>query len=193
MKKITVGFYGKYIPLQGVEYIIDAARDPRCEMYTFTLIGNGQTYAKVRTYAKEKEVTNVQFIERMPYAELRRKMAEWDIALGIFGATEKTTRVIPNKVYDAIALGLPVITGDTNAIREIFTDGSDIVLAQVADGADLAEKIQLLAENELLRKRIAHEGRETYERVATPVRIGASLLTFLQSRYTNKSRVELDT
>lgn len=191
MKNLTVGFYGTYIPLQGVEHIIDAAADPRCRELTFTLIGKGQTYAMVREYAEKKGVTNVNFFPRVSYDELRHMMAQFDIALGIFGGTEKAARVIPNKVYDAIAFGLPVITADTRAIREVFTDGLDVMLTRPADGSHLAEKIHLLANDESLREKLGYEGRKTYERVATPEHIGQALLAELHSRYSKPAHVEL--
>jgi glycosyltransferase involved in cell wall biosynthesis len=146
------------------------------------LIGDGQTYRQVREEARGLNAENITFIPRISYPELREAMKKFDISLGIFGSTDKTTRVIPNKVYDGAALGLPIITADTKAIREIFTDGEDIILSNRNDPEDLALKIHMLGENPVLRKRIGQGARRTYEKCATPEIIGRQLLGDLEHR-----------
>ena len=123
-KKFIVEFHGKFIPLQGVPYIIKAAK--LLEAHTdiqFQIIGNGQTYAEVIAVAKKLDVKNVEFIDKIPYDQVLTYITNADVCLGIFGDTGKATRVIPNKLYEAVAAGKAVITADTPAIRELFTNG----------------------------------------------------------------------
>jgi len=46
----------------------------------------------------------------MPITELGARIGASDLCLGVFGVGEKTNRVIPNKVYQALACDRPVIT-----------------------------------------------------------------------------------
>jgi len=118
-----------------------------------------------------------------------------DICLGIFGDTQKTQRVIPNKVYEAIAMKKPVITADTPAVRELFTDRKNILFCKTADPEDLAEKILELKNNEDIREKIAKGGYEIFKKYATPIVIGKKLKRdiynlFFKNRYNkiNRSR-----
>ncbi len=43
-----------------------------------------------------------------------------DLALGIFGDTDKARSGIPNKLIEALILGLPSLTMDTSALKEFF-------------------------------------------------------------------------
>jgi glycosyltransferase involved in cell wall biosynthesis len=65
--------------------------------------------------------------------------------------------VIPNKVYQCAAVGRPVITADTPAIREVFEPGTTIWLVPPGDAKALADAIALLAEDVCLRERLARQ------------------------------------
>lgn len=140
-QRANILFYGTYIPLQGIEHIIDAAEilEHTHPKIHFTLIGKGQTYTEMRKRAEG--LTNITFKDRVPYEELPDHIRKADVCLGIFGTSGKAQRVIPHKVYDAVACGVPVITADSPAMREKFTDGQDVVLCRAGDPHDLAENI----------------------------------------------------
>ncbi len=175
--KTNILFCGKFIPLQGVKYIIKAAKSLEDHSdISFTIIGEGQTYVEVRKLAKRLEVKNVEFINIVPYQKLPNYIEKADIVLGIFGDTGKTLRVIPNKVYETIAMAKPVITGSTPAIKEIFEDHKNILLCKVADEQDLARKIVQLKEDKFLRESIASGGYEIFDKEIKPRVITKNLL-----------------
>ena len=116
--------------MQGVEKIIEAARLCADNLkIRFRLVGSGQDSEKVRKLAEQYKLSNIEFIGRVSLVELNAYMAEADVVLGIFGDTPKAKRAIPNKVYEGMAVRRPVITMDTPAVREIFSD-NEIVLVK---------------------------------------------------------------
>lgn len=162
--KFIVEFHGMFIPLQGVEYILRAAAILKSDTsIIFNIIGHGQTFKECKKLAEELALTNVNFIGQVPVEKLPSYISEADICLGIFGNTEKTKRVIPNKVYECAAMGKAIITSDTPAIREVFMGGHDMLFSRTADSEDLAEKIKLLREDEALRMKIALGARKTFD------------------------------
>jgi glycosyltransferase involved in cell wall biosynthesis len=175
----SVHFHGYYIPLQGIEYIVRAAKILEKENIKFNLIGSGQTYKNIRKLAEELKVENINFIDRVPYEELKNYIAEADICLGIFGTTEKTQRVIPNKVYEYLAMGRPVITGDSPAIRELFNDRQEMIFCKVGDAEDLAKKILELKNNGQLRNTIAKNGYNKFINNLIPKILGGQLKEYL--------------
>lgn len=161
----TVFFYGTFIPLQGVEYIVRAAKriEERDEEVRFVIVGTGPTYPLVRRLARGLGLTNVQFLGKRPYEELPVLMSQSDLCLGIFGTTPKTQRVIPNKVFDALACRRPLITADTPAVRECLTDRENVWLCPAGDVEALTEAIIGLKENEAERQRIAGAGYQLFK------------------------------
>lgn len=174
--RLLVHFHGRFVPLQGVPYIVKAAAILKNEPIRFQVIGKGQEYRRARSLAEEYGLRNIEWKDHVPYGELADWISRADIVLGVFGDTSKTQRVIPNKVYEAVACGKPVISADTPAIRELFTNEKDILLCKSADERDLAQAILRLRDDHLLRKRIAEGGYALFAERTTPCVIGRHLL-----------------
>ncbi len=167
---LRVVFYGSYIPLHGVEVIVRAAALVADLPLRFELIGGGQEYGRVRELVEALGVANVAFEERVPLQELVERVRAADICLGIFGSTPKAERVIPNKVYECAALGKPIITTNTPAIREVFTPDESIALCEASPEA-LSEALRALAADKAMRTRLGARARVLMERGYTPLRL----------------------
>jgi len=144
----TVLFYGQYIPLHGIKYIVQAAKLTEKDNIRWILIGQGQEKQTIVGLAQSMDVESITFIDWVPYEELLSYLQQADLCLGVFGGTDKTKRVIPNKVYQIIAAGSPLLTGDTPAIKELIPNGCQgISLVPVANAESIAEIVVSLARN----------------------------------------------
>jgi glycosyltransferase involved in cell wall biosynthesis len=132
-------FYGTYIPLQGVETIVRAAKLLADEDVRFRLIGEGQERPRIERLVRELDARNVELVGTVPLDTLPGEMSRAALCLGIFGTTSKAGRVIPNKLYEALAVGRPVLTGATEAVRSAF-DGA-VATVPVGDPRALADAI----------------------------------------------------
>ncbi len=152
---LTVGFYGSFLPLHGIEHIIEAAsilKDQKS--IRFELVGSGYTFKETQARAHYLGLNNVTFTGKKNYAELNACINSWDICLGVFGSTLKASLVIPNKVYHYAGCKKPIISMDSPAIRELFTPGENIVLSE-SDPKQIAECILDLFDDKGKRERIA--------------------------------------
>jgi len=141
-EKFNVLFYGTYIPLQGVDYIVEAANILKDqENIKFILLGDGQEKNKILNMIKVKNIKNIEVINSVSYNKLFRYIKKADLCLGIFGDTVKAKRVIPNKVLECLSANKIVITGKNNTLIEYFTDKKDIIYCNLADSEDLVKKI----------------------------------------------------
>ncbi len=180
-EEFTVHFHGTFIPLQGISYIIDAANQLRHEGLRFRIIGSGQETPLIEEQVKKLGLESI--IERtgkLPIAEVARHMESAQIVLGIFGDTEKTKRVIPNKVYEAMAMGKAIITADTQAIRELPSAPSALVLVPVADARALADAIRGLKADDARREALGRSAYELYDRECRPEKIVSALISELR-------------
>ena len=162
--KFEILFYGNYIPLHGIEYIIQAARILQEDLdIHFTIVGEGQTKRRIEEMATSLQINNVTFIERVPYEELNSLINASDLCLGIFGNTAKAQRVIPNKVFQCLAARRCVLTADTPAIRELFSSDRDIAVCPAANPELLAAKIAELKAQPDKRNALANQGYKQFK------------------------------
>lgn len=169
-------FYGKFIPLQGISYIIKAAKIlEKNKDIEFEIIGSGQLSKSIRNLAAKLDNKNIKFIDWINYRELPEHIQDADVCLGIFGSTPKAQRGIPIKVYEALAMKKPVITGDTPAAREVFTHKVNAILCEIGNPEALVESIILLKENRELRANIAESGYKLFQKIFSSEQIANRL------------------
>jgi glycosyltransferase involved in cell wall biosynthesis len=174
-------FVGKYTPLHGIDTMIQAAKLLSNEpTIRFQFIGSGQLSNKIQSLCQQLKVTNVTFSDWVPYADLPDTIAQSDICLGIVGTTDKASRVIPGKVFWAMSMGRPVLTGDSPATRELLTDGENALLCKRGDPESLSRAILRARNDPDLLKRIGRRGRETYLAHASEQRIGETVVGALE-------------
>ncbi len=182
--ELIVEFHGTFIPLQGIEYIVEAAKilQDRDEKVRFMLVGTGQTFAETERRVKELHLTNVNLVGRKSPKDIPRYVAEGDICLGIFGATDKALRVIPNKVYECLSAGRPTITERSPAALEVLHDREEVCMVEPADPRDIAEKILELKNDPVLRAHLGKRARAVSLERFSPRAIARPLIDWLVSR-----------
>ena len=166
-------FVGKLIPLHGLETVLEAAR--LASEIPFRIVGSGQLDALL-----ERRPENVEWVPWVEYEQLGGELHAAGAALGIFGRSEKAARVIPNKAFQAIACGTPLVTADTPAARELLADGESALLVPPGDPPALATALRRLASDDALRARIAEGGLTAYRRQASEEVLGRRWLSILE-------------
>lgn len=176
-----VQYTGTYIPFHGVDVIIRAAQ--HLPQVTFELIGSGQTYADNRALSERLQLANVRFVEGyVPTDELLVLQARSTLMLGVFGDAPKTNYVVPNKVYEALALGRPLITAESDAVREFLTPGDHLITVAANDPIALADAIQDLLDHPEKQAALRTSGRQRIEEAFLPQHIGARLLSLIRTQ-----------
>jgi glycosyltransferase involved in cell wall biosynthesis len=143
---LKVLFYGQFIPVHGIDTILAAARELADDPVDWTLIGHGQESPRIAAALAARPLARVRWVEWVGYGELQRWIAAADLCLGIFGDSDKAASAIPNKVFQIVAAGRPVLTRDSPAIRELLSHAPPCsYLVPAADSAALAAAIRVHA------------------------------------------------
>lgn len=167
-------FVGKLIPLHGLETILAAARlAPDLEL---RIVGGGQEETQLHD-----RPANVEWIPWVPYEQLAAELHRASAALGIFGRTAKTARVIPNKAFQALACGTPLVTADTPAARELLVDDESALLVPAGNPEALAEALRRLGSELGLAARIGAGGHAAYVSHASEAVLGERWRGLLES------------
>jgi glycosyltransferase involved in cell wall biosynthesis len=153
-------FVGKLSPVHGIETVLAAAR--LTPEVSFRIVGEGQLEGELH-----RRPPNVDWVRWIDYASLGDSYRRATFALGIFAASAKAQRVIPNKAYHALACGTPLVTADTRAAGEVLVDGESALLVPAGDANALADTIRRVVEDAPLRQRLGEGGRAAFERHAS--------------------------
>ncbi len=173
--------YSKFSPLHGLPFILQAAKELQDEPdVEFVLVGGGQLREQVDAWIRELNLTNLVRLDWMTPDELRVAIANAGACLGVFGDTPKAGRVIPNKVYQALACGGALITRDGPGPRELLVDGKHALLCAPADPKAIAACVRRLKDDSNLRVSLKKEAASLFLRSCTPRTVTAPLVELLQ-------------
>jgi glycosyltransferase involved in cell wall biosynthesis len=172
--EFSVLFVGKLIPLHGLDTVLQAAR--LAPELRFRVVGSGQLERLL-----DGRPPNVEHVSWVEYERLAGELHRASCALGVFGTSAKAARVIPNKVFQALACGTPVITADTPAARELLRDGESALLVPPGDAQALASALRRLASDRRLAASLAEAGRAAYGAQASEEVLGARWRSIVES------------
>jgi glycosyltransferase involved in cell wall biosynthesis len=170
----TCLFVGKLIPLHGLETILGAAR--LAADVPFRIVGSGQLEPLLAGAP-----ANVEHVPWVEYELLPEQLHRAGCALGIFGTSAKAARVIPNKAFQALACGTPLVTADTPAARELLADGESALLVPPGDAKALAQAVRRIAADPALAQRLSDGGLAAYREQAGEHVLGVRWRSLLEA------------
>jgi glycosyltransferase involved in cell wall biosynthesis len=150
-------FYGRCLPLHGIETILAAAArlGDRADV---VLIGGGPERPRLEALAAELRA-RVTWRDEVPLDVLPGELAAAAVVLGIFGTGAKAAMVVPNKVYQAAAAGRPLVTSDGAALREVLEPGTHCLVCPPGDPGALAAAVGRLLDDPSLAARLGAAAR----------------------------------
>lgn len=167
------GLQGKFIALYSgahgmandLSQILDAAQelreDPRI---VIALVGDGAEKAALQQQANAMELANLLFLPPVEQAHMLELMAEADCGLAVLRAIPMFTTTYPNKVFDYMAAGLPVVLAIDGEIRKVVDAADAGVFARPGDGPEIGRLIRSLADDPGRAHKMGRNGRATIQR-----------------------------
>lgn len=156
-EKIII-FIGGMRPVKGIKYLIEAMKivtDKNKNKRLF-IVGDGEErkYLEdlVRNLNLEKYIT---FIGKVPNEKIPEYMAASDVFV-----LPSLSEGLPVTVLEAMASGLPIVATNVRGLPEIIKNGENGFLVKPKSTEQIAEKVLLLLEDDVLRERISKNNRE---------------------------------
>lgn len=161
--QFRITYHGGYLPSHGMDTILGAAALLQGEPdFRFHFFGSGPEKERIVRLAEEWSLPNVTFHGYVSQDELLDSLAQAHICLGVFGTTRQAQFTIQNKVWEGLAMGRPVISGDSPTIRASLIDRQEIYLIERNNAAALAGALREARDNPTERERIAAAGHARY-------------------------------
>jgi glycosyltransferase involved in cell wall biosynthesis len=129
----------------------------------FVFLGDGKEKENLIAYAKELGLENVTFLPPVPKTGMAMALAGADACLAILKPLDEYKTTYPNKVFDYMAAGRPVLLAIDGVIREVVEAAGCGLFAQPGDPAALAKAAARLAANRDETLRMGRAGRTYLE------------------------------
>jgi glycosyltransferase involved in cell wall biosynthesis len=140
--------------------VLGAAREllPRKEI-KIVLLGDGKDKPALQAQAAHERLDNVSFLPPIPKLEMPHALAAADACIAILKPVEMYKTTFPNKVFDYMAAGRPVILAIDGVIRQVIEEAGAGIPVPPGDPHALALAIQSLANEPELRRLMGQRGR----------------------------------
>ena len=139
-------YSGAHGPANDLDTVLQAAEILRDhEGIRFVFVGSGKEKARLEALAEEKKLPNVLFVPPVSKDEIPAVMAAENAGLAILKKLDMFKTTYPNKVFDIMACGDPVICQIDGVIREVVEENQAGIFAEPGDPQALAEAVLRLA------------------------------------------------
>jgi glycosyltransferase involved in cell wall biosynthesis len=158
----VAGYIGTHGMAHALDTVLDAARvlqeDPNGGDFRFLLLGDGASKGALQQQAKEQGLHTVRFVDTVPKEQVARYWSLLDASIIHLKRDPLFTTVIPSKLFECMAMGIPVVHGVQGESAELVT-GNDVGMAfPPQDAPALVAALRQLASDASLRERFKANG-----------------------------------
>ena len=141
-----VMYSGAHGPANDLETALNAAELLRGRPgIRFLFVGSGKDKPRLEAVKAEKKLDNVLFIPPVPKDRIASVMAAENAGLAILKKIDMFKTTYPNKVFDIMACGDPVLCQIDGVIREVVEENHAGIFVEPGDPQALADAVLRLA------------------------------------------------
>ena len=180
-------FGGRLLKSKGLQYLIKAYSMLNSEIrdkFELVIGGFGPEKENLERLASECGIKNrVNFIPWLSNLDFIRKVSGCTVYV-----LPSFSEGLPVVLLEAMALGKPVVASNIPGIQDVITHGKDGFLFEAGNVSQLKEYLELLLEDEDLRRRIGKNARKTVEEKYTFKKVADSYLELYEEVIENYGR-----
>lgn len=163
-EKFVVLYAGAHGLSNDLDVLLDAAERLRNKKeIQLILLGSGKEKPRLKNLAAERGLNNVLFLPPVPKAEMSKALAGADACVAILKPIEMYKTTYPNKVFDYMAAGRPIILAIDGVIRQVVEEAQAGLFVPPGDPRSLAEAILEMASNPEKYRKMGMNGRQMIE------------------------------
>jgi glycosyltransferase involved in cell wall biosynthesis len=147
-KDFIIGYAGVIGLAQGLETVLECAKILSEDSFTFVLAGDGPVLSSLKGLTEEFKIKNVVFTGHLTPEQMPEFLKCLDVALVPLKKNDLFLGAIPSKIFENLAMKIPVLMAVDGEAREIFVDRENAVFfAEPENAADWAEKIKFIKQH----------------------------------------------
>jgi glycosyltransferase involved in cell wall biosynthesis len=191
--KFVAAYVGTLGLAHGLDVVLLAADRLRSrDDIAFVLVGDGAERDRLVERCRSMALPNVRILPQVPHEQVPVVWAGSDAAIVPLRSSATFERVIPSKMFEAMALRRPIILGIRGYAQRIVEDGTCGVTFSPGDANDLVRQVVALADNPSLRQQLGDNGYRLVESNYDRNKLGHKYLGILKSVASGHSKENLD-
>jgi len=144
------------------------------------LLGDGKEKPALQTHAAQMGLSNVSFVSSVPKSEMPKALAAADTCIAILKPLEEYKTTYPNKVFDYMAAGRPVVLAIDGVIREVVEAAQCGYFTEPGNASAMADAIRNVASDREKAREMGMNGRRYLEQNFSREAIGEKLIALLE-------------
>jgi glycosyltransferase involved in cell wall biosynthesis len=166
------GLQGKFLVVyagaHGISNDLGTLLEAACMLETqpeihFVLVGDGKEKPDLIVEATRRGLTNVSFLPSVPKNDMPQVLAAADACVAILKPLPLYATVYPNKVFDYMAAGKPVLLAIEGVIRQVVEAAGAGIAIPPGDPHALAQAVRHLASDPQAGREMGLHGRSYVE------------------------------
>jgi len=163
--KFVVVYAGVMGPANNLDVVLEAAADLHGDKrIVFLLVGDGKARNQLQSQADAQRLENVLFVGAYPKGRMRDFLAVSDACVATLQNIPMFRMTYPNKVFDYMAAGRPVLLAIDGVIREVVEAAGAGLFVAPGDAKSLAEAVRYLADHPHESAAMSRRGRAYVEK-----------------------------
>lgn len=165
--RLTLAYFGTMGPANGLDFVLDAAAELKRRgerNAVFILHGDGKMRPHLEKRKEREDLDNVIFSGPSDKLAVTRLAAAADVGLTIFKNVPILYTCSPNKMFDTLAAGRPVLTNMPGWLTDTVEKNGCGIGVRPDDPVDFADKVQWLLSNREQLPEMGVKARELAER-----------------------------
>jgi glycosyltransferase involved in cell wall biosynthesis len=158
----VAGYVGTHGMAHGLDTVIDAAKvlanSERAARIRIVMLGDGAHRQRLEKRAKGEGLNNIQFISTVPKNQVTRYWSILDASIIHLRKSELFTTVIPSKLFECMAMAIPVLHGVEGESAEIVIKYEIGLVFEPGNHLALVERLLVLHEDWEVRERLSRNG-----------------------------------
>lgn len=157
--RFVAAYVGTHGMAHGLDTVLEAAQllrdDPRIG---FLMVGDGAERARLEARRQELRLDNVHFAGQLPKSEMPAIWAATDTSMILLRKSDTFTKVLPSKLFEAMAMECPVVLGVEGEARELLEEAGAGIAIAPQSAEELAAAVVRLAEDADFARQLGQQG-----------------------------------
>jgi glycosyltransferase involved in cell wall biosynthesis len=118
--KFVIGYLGTHGMAHGLDFILRSIKKIDDEGIHFLFIGDGAEKLHLKAWKEELHLRNVTLLDAIPKEKVAQYLSMVDVALVNLRKSLTFTTVIPSKIFESAAMGIPLLLGVDGEVRSLI-------------------------------------------------------------------------